>query len=406
MMGDDGLVLGTLVVGGLLEADGFVLDFDGGSGGRDLAFAEEDGVGDGVVDPAVGGALLGDLSVDFDGDGGGVGLSAEEELFAVAEGDGPDFGESAGPVVVADRFVDTAELFCGFDVAGGVVGISCGGVSAAAGCRADDGGKADQVEVTEAFEVFEESDVEVDGLWGVIFFVGDDDDGEGGFRAIEVFVAVCVGGGGGSEGFVSGFEAFFGGIACGTDAGVCGEGGFGVGGGLCDDAGGRACAKASAAGDTCGSVAFDGRPLGLAGGIRGGDEDLIVDVEADGPCDEGLEVGGQVGLFFVHGAGVVDDDEDVGLGLTELAEHVFLIGGVDAFAGERNRERGLSLDVVFDFKGAEVDVKVGGFVACFDDDVVARCEGFGEGGYAAQLELARGALSEGDFANGDAGATA
>lgn len=389
-----------------MEADGFVLDFDGGTGGRDLAFAEEDGVGDGVVDPAVGGALLGDLSVDFDSDGGGVGLSAEEELLAVAEGDGSDLGESAGPVVVADGFVDAAELFCGFDVAGGVVSVSCGGVSAAAGCGSDDGGKADQVEVAEAFEVFEEGDIEVDGLRGVIFFVGDDDDGEGGFRAIEVFVAVCVGGSGGSECFVSGFEAFFGGVASGTDAGVCGEGGFGVGGGLCDDAGGRACAKASAAGDAGGAVALDGGPLGLAGGVCGGDEDLVVDVEADGPCDEGLEVGGQVGLFFVHGAGVVDDDEDIGFGLTELAEHVFLIGGVDAFAGERDREGGLSLDVVFDFEGTEVDVEVGRFVACFDDDVVARGEGFGECGDAAQLELARGALSEGDFADGDAGATA
>ncbi len=222
--------------GGLLEANGLVLDFDSGPWGWDLAFAEEDGVGNGIIDPAVGCALLGDLSVDFDGDGCGVSLSAEEELFAVSEGDGADLGERASPVVVADGFFDPTELFGGFDVAWGVVRVARCGVAASAGCGADDGGEADQVEVTEAFEVFEEGDVEVNGLSGIVFFIGDDDDRERSFGTVEVLVAACVGGCGGCEGFVCGFEALFGGVTRGTDAGVCGEGGFWVGCGLCDDA--------------------------------------------------------------------------------------------------------------------------------------------------------------------------
>lgn len=108
-----------------------------------------------------------------------------------------------------------------------------------------------------------------------------------------------------------------------------------------------------------------------ASGVRGGDEDLVVNVESNGPCDEGLEVGGEVGLFFVHGAGVVDNDEDVCFGLAELAKYVLLIGGIDAFTSEGDGEWGLALDVVFDFEGAEVYVEVNRFVACFDDDAIA-----------------------------------
>jgi len=88
--------------GELGKTDGLVFDLNGGTWRWNLGLGEVDGVVGGVVLPTIVGIFLDGRTVDLDGNGLGVSLTAEEVLCAITEGDGTNLTECGGPVLLTN----------------------------------------------------------------------------------------------------------------------------------------------------------------------------------------------------------------------------------------------------------------------------------------------------------------
>lgn len=171
---------------------------------------------------------------------------------------------------------------------------------------------------------------------GAVIFIGDEDDDEDGKRPEEAFVGLGLVEQRRGEGGLEGLKAFFVGAAFGADLEICAE-------------------RSDQGIARHGEVLED---LGVAGGVLefaclrvilhiGGDDaklDVVEVFVVDG-VDKGVDIGGEASLGILHGAGVVDDEEDVdraGLGAGSLVELVLGcgrlvcggLGGVGGLGGE------------------------------------------------------------------------
>ena len=129
---------------------------------------------------------------------------------------------------------------------------------------------------------------------------------------------------------------------------------------------------------------------------------VVVNVELDGPVDEGLEVVRQRSLVITHRTGVVDDEDDVRFGSVELFEDVFLVVSINTFADEWDSCWVLSGDVVEDVEVTGVNTQIFRFVRHLDFDGLSSGQGCGQDGFLVEAELCTCCGTKFDFVDSDA----